>query len=86
VDVDVAIAVVVAAADVAGGVVVPPFMKPSSPSVTRWFESKLLIYALIVVAQSVMTEVAQPLQRGSFASSHAKTAVEVLYRLTTALM
>jgi len=36
------------------------------------------MYALIVVAQLVITDVAQPLQRGSLASSHANIASLVL--------
>ena len=44
------------------------------------------MYAEISVAHFVMTEVAQPLQRGSLASSHAKTAGDDEYRDTTALI
>lgn len=40
------------------------------------------MYAEIVVAQFVITEEAQPGQRGSLHNSQLKIAVEVLYRLT----
>lgn len=41
---------------------------------------------LVVLAQFVMIEEAQPEQRGSLQSSQLKIAVEVLYLLTMNLM
>jgi hypothetical protein len=48
--------------------------QPSSPRVTIWLGSRLLIYREISVAQFVKTELSQPWQRGSLQSSQAKMA------------
>lgn len=40
-----------------------------------WVEPRLLIYALVIVAQLVTIDVAHPLHLGSLASSQAKIAV-----------
>jgi hypothetical protein len=44
------------------------------------------MYFEMLVAQFVITDISHPWQRGSFASSHAKMAVDFEYRVTSALM
>lgn len=66
--------------------VVSNSLHPSSPRVTKCFESRLLIYSEISLAHRVITAGEQRSQRGSLPSSQAKIPLDSLYRFTTNLI